>query len=553
MTLSDMRVGPRLGVGFGLILVVILVVFAMIYSAIQETREAALVVKEESLPFSLTAKNMQSDIIELQQWLTDVSATHNPDGFGDAQDAADRFKAGLAKFREMFQSEGASNELRDLKDLDAAFDHLHDVGTRMANAYMKEGLAAGNVVMEAFDGASDQLKDRMNRLIDTQISEANEKSQDILDGADLIASVLFTAGGVAVILSVFIGIILGRSISGPLNMIRSFCERLGEGDLTRQCVLTSKDEVGSMARSLNRAVLKLQETFQDVQRASVTVASGSTELSNAAQIMSEGASNQAASIEETSAAMEEMASNISQNTDNSQQTETIARQASTDASDGGKAVEEAVGAMKEIAEKISIIEEIARQTNLLALNAAIEAARAGEHGKGFAVVAAEVRKLAERSQSAAGEISQLSASSVAVAERAGTIMTKLVPDIQKTAELVQEIAAASQEQNQGTGQINQALQQLDQVIQKNAGASQEMAGTSEELSSQADLLNSATSFFKTSNNPAAVAQAHRAPARQKSLPAPRRAALPAPSQGGGGANLDMGMGGGDSDSDFENF
>jgi methyl-accepting chemotaxis protein len=194
--------------------------------------------------------------------------------------------------------------------------------------------------------------------------------------------------------------------------------------------------------------------------------------------------------------MEEMVSNIRQNADNAQQTEQIALKASQDANEGGKAVIETVQAMKEIAMKISIIEEIARQTNLLALNAAIEAARAGEHGKGFAVVAAEVRKLAERSQIAAGEINNLSATSVDVAERAGEMLGRIVPDIQRTAELVSEINAASNEQNAGAEQINKAIQQLDKVIQQNASATEQMAATSEELSGQSEHLMDVLEFFK---------------------------------------------------------
>jgi methyl-accepting chemotaxis protein len=194
--------------------------------------------------------------------------------------------------------------------------------------------------------------------------------------------------------------------------------------------------------------------------------------------------------------MEEMVSNIRQNADNAQQTEKIALKAAQDAQEGGKAVIETVAAMKEIANKISIIEEIARQTNLLALNAAIEAARAGEHGKGFAVVATEVRKLAERSQIAAGEINKLSGSSVEVAERAGEMLNRIVPDIQRTAELVSEINAASNEQNSGSEQINKAIQQLDKVIQQNASATEEMASTSEELSSQAERLMEVLEFFQ---------------------------------------------------------
>jgi methyl-accepting chemotaxis protein len=192
-----------------------------------------------------------------------------------------------------------------------------------------------------------------------------------------------------------------------------------------------------------------------------------------------------------------MVSNIKQNADNAQQTDKIANKSAKDAQESGKSVLEAVAAMKEIANKISIIEEIARQTNLLALNAAIEAARAGEHGKGFAVVAAEVRKLAERSQKAAGEINQLSATTLKVSEKSGEMLDKLVPDIQRTAELVQEISAASKEQDTGAEQINKALQQLEQVIQQNASAAEEMASTTEELTGQSDQLVSALSFFKT--------------------------------------------------------
>jgi methyl-accepting chemotaxis protein len=194
--------------------------------------------------------------------------------------------------------------------------------------------------------------------------------------------------------------------------------------------------------------------------------------------------------------MEEMASSIQQNADNAKQTNTIASKASQDAQANSAAVLQTVAAMKEIATKISIIEEIARKTDLLALNAAVEAARAGEHGKGFAVVASEVRKLAERSQNAAGEISKLTASGVLMAEGAGNLLTKLVPDIRKTADLVQEINAACSEQSTGATQVNKAMQQLDQVIQQNASASEELAATAEELSSQAEQLQDAISFFK---------------------------------------------------------
>ncbi len=220
-------------------------------------------------------------------------------------------------------------------------------------------------------------------------------------------------------------------------------------------------------------------------------------MSSTAQQLSQGATEQAAAAEECTSSMEEMASSIQQNADNARQTDKLASKAAEDARSSGDAVVRTVGAMKQVAEKIGIIEEIARKTDLLALNAAVEAARAGEHGKGFAVVASEVRKLAERSQTAAADISRLTVDGVQTAEGAGELLAKLVPDIQKTAELVREIAAASAEQSTGANQVNKAIQQLDQVIQQNSAASEEMASTSEELSSQAEVLQSAIAFFKT--------------------------------------------------------
>ncbi|ABB32647.1 methyl-accepting chemotaxis sensory transducer with Pas/Pac sensor [Geobacter metallireducens RCH3] len=293
---------------------------------------------------------------------------------------------------------------------------------------------------------------------------------------------------------------IARNINSLVAATRSMvtaAKEVAAGNLTVE--LTQRSEADELMQALSEMVRQLTAVVTEVKTAADNVASGSAQMSSGSEEMSQGATEQAAAAEEASSSMEEMSSNIRQNADNAAQTEKIAMKSAADAKAGGEAVAETVVAMKDIAGKISIIEEIARQTNLLALNAAIEAARAGEHGKGFAVVAAEVRKLAERSQKAAGEISQLSSASVEVAERAGEMLGRMVPDIQRTAELVQEISAASREQDTGAEQINKAIQQLDQVIQQNAGAAEEMASTAEELSAQAEQLQSTISFFRLKN------------------------------------------------------
>jgi methyl-accepting chemotaxis protein len=287
-----------------------------------------------------------------------------------------------------------------------------------------------------------------------------------------------------------------------LNGITANAREIAKGNLMVE--LRKRSPEDALMEALDNMVNKLKEVVTEVQSAADNVASGSQQLASSSEEMSQGATEQAASAEEASSSMEEMSSNIKQNADNAMQTEKIATKSASDAMEGGKAVSQTVSAMKEIAAKISIIEEIARQTNLLALNAAIEAARAGEHGKGFAVVASEVRKLAERSQNAAAEISELSSASVEVAETAGGMLNRMLPDIQKTAELVQEISAASKEQDTGAEQINKAIQQLDQVIQQNAGASEEMSSTAEELSSQAEQLQNTIAFFKLDNRSAGL-------------------------------------------------
>lgn len=307
-------------------------------------------------------------------------------------------------------------------------------------------------------------------------------------------------GGIIVglLLAIVLGFVITRMISTGIIRGVSFAEVIAKGDLTAEIedeYLNRKDEIGQLGNALQNMVGKLREVVESILNGSESIASASQQMSSTSQEMSQSASEQASSVEEVSSSMEEMVSNIQQNADNSQQTEKIATNAVVGIREGSEATNTAVSSMKNIAEKIRIINDIAFQTNILALNAAVEAARAGEHGKGFAVVAAEVRKLAERSKVAADEIDDLSKNGVEVAEKAGTKLNEIVPEIEKTAKLVQEISAASMEQNNGAEQVNNAVQQVNNATQQNAAASEEIATSSEELSSQAESLKDIISYF----------------------------------------------------------
>ncbi len=459
---------------------------------------------------------------------------------GEALDIADdvvvrQAERTLAKFDEMQQLTAHANELT------AAMQQQALVTTRDA-----------------------QLKAEalLQKLLAGNLAHADEHARESARFGALIRSTSVVAIVVGLVLATVLAVVLTRMIVRPVRDLMGGLGQIAVGDLTARVAVETKDEIGELALAANgmaealdakarlalqigegdlrhevklasdkdtlglalqKMVGNLREVVANVRSAAENVSSGSEEMTATSQTLSTGASEQAASVEEVSASMEESSASIQQNTENARQTEKISTKASEDAARAGQSVAQTVQAMKDIAQRISIIEEIARQTDLLALNAAIEAARAGEHGKGFAVVASEVRKLAERSQKAAGEIGKLSSSSVEIAESAGQMLEKLVPDIRRTAELVKEITVASEEQSSGAGQINKAVQELDKVVQQNAAAAEQMASSSEELASQAEQLQSAIEFFKVSDQTGRAGAARRKPAAP---PAAAKAAEP---------------------------
>jgi methyl-accepting chemotaxis protein len=492
VTLPRLTFAARIGLlplaaGLGFLLI-------MVFSAVQgraSSRRLDLV-RVGYAPGLDASRDLETLLMAYQRSLQDAAAARDTYMLKDAQDLARHFAARVDSAR--------GNPARSSAELDtlaSAFGSYDQVALGTTRRIVRG--ETGDDLTQALARMSAGFAAVRERLAAQTTADRAAMASAFTQAARAQQTAAVTAAfvsAVSLVALIALSVVLIRSVNGSLRGFRAGFARISQGNFVEPIVVTSRDEFGTLGEDANEMMRRLGDLVGTVQRTAQDLQRAAAQVSATAQALSMGTSEQAASVQETTAGLEQMSASITQNADNARQTEQMATSGAAEAEASGVAVEQSVAAMTTIAEKIAIIEDIAYQTNLLALNAAIEAARAGEHGRGFAVVATEVRKLAERSQLSATAINELTGSSVETAQRSGSRLAELVPVIRRTAQLVQEVAAASREQSSGVLEINRAMGQVDQVTQRNASAAEELASTAEELAAQAESLQGLVAHFR---------------------------------------------------------
>jgi len=454
-------------------------------------------------PSAEMSHELEDDLGAIQRGLQDAVAAKNMDALEDT----DALQARFLKRLEDGRKNPVANQA-DIEQLQASIKEYYSLARattgKMISGNGGEDLGSSLMSMSAkYKAMKEKLQANSNRD-KAAVSRAFLEMRDKQNLGVLLMTITILLCAIPMIV---ISLYLAGALTRPLNDAVRVANEMAQGNLTPEFTINTTDETGQMLSALREMSVRLARTMTEVKNLSSALVGAAEQVSSGAQTVSQGTSSQAAAVEETTTNLDEMSASIDQNAESSRQMQKMSTKGAKDAEESGRVVKETVEAMKEIASRISIIEEIAYQTNLLALNAAIEAARAGEHGKGFAVVASEVRKLAERSQAAAKDIGGLASRSMDVADRSGRLLDELVPSLQKTADMVSDVAAASMEQSSGVKQINKAMNQVDQMTQRNASSAEEMSATAEEMSAQADFLQQLVGFFQVKGESGSLPEA----------------------------------------------
>ena len=514
-----MRISIRLAIGFTAVVGLFVVTMLFIGNSLSQLAANVKRINDVTVPYLLVVDEMDVARSEVQQFLTDVSATHDRAAYEESDEAAKLFREGLKKFKQLFRQRNDAENLKRIEEIELSFNRFEIVGKAMAEAYITQGIEAGNLLMKGsgdmpgFDQASEDIGNQLSEFRKLQVSRANSITANTVTNADTTMNVMFWGGLASALLAAILGVWIVRSILRQLGAeptyVSEVMSKIADGDLTTE-VRTRTGDSSSMLYSVKDMVSKLTRTCLNVRINSNSISTASKEIAAGNLDLSQRTEEQAASLEETSAAMKEFVSSVRKNAENAKQANHLSHGTSDVAKLSGESIEKLVATMtainassKKIEDIISVIDSIAFQTNILALNAAVEAARAGEQGRGFAVVAGEVRNLAQRSATAAKEIKLLIKDSVAKVgtgtiqvQEAAEGISDVVTSVQLLTSIMQEITATSTEQNISVEQVNAAINQMDSVTQQNAALVEQSAAAADALKEQAHSLYAAVGVFK---------------------------------------------------------